>query len=148
MGDSICRGDEEKGERFNTENTENTEERRRTQRKNGEIPACGGAGLRQRRRPQDDDARRIVRDAEGAEKSPSESAMRLRSWQAGAQLAAPLPRIVGIVAAIDGGPALRDRRYEGSVPRVPFSATRLGLRRRRGMLCCDLGLCASLLGIF
>jgi len=44
------------------------EEPQRTQRKAGEIPASGGAGMRQRRRRQDDDARPIVRDGEDAEK--------------------------------------------------------------------------------
>ena len=32
--------------------------------KDGEILACGGAGMRQRRRPQDDDVHRIVSEAE------------------------------------------------------------------------------------
>ena len=62
------------GEQIKRFATEGTEKRRRkqrktkgkitaeaqsTQRKPGEIPAYGGDGLKQRRRPQDDDAHRI-----------------------------------------------------------------------------------------
>jgi hypothetical protein len=48
--------------------------------KAGEIPASGGTGMRQRRRPQDDDARRIVGDAENAEKGNGKSAARDVAW--------------------------------------------------------------------
>jgi len=47
----------EEGEKIDTEGTE---EERRTQRKTRAIPACGGAGLRQRCRPQDDGAVSVV----------------------------------------------------------------------------------------
>jgi hypothetical protein len=56
---------EEKGEKINTEDTEETGEHR----EGGRDPS---AGLRQRRRPQDDDARRFVRDAEKGEKINTE----------------------------------------------------------------------------
>src|SRR5271170_2458349 len=77
-------------------NTECTEEKRRTQRKRersfDRLGAKAPASLRKiTQGRQDDDAHRIVRDAEGAEKDQGESATMLTLWQAGAQQAAPLP---------------------------------------------------------
>jgi len=71
-------------------NTEVTEERRRTQRKTGSpqrrsTHRKAGAILHPLSRVQDDDACRLVRDAEGAEKSNGGCVTWLRSRQAGAQ---------------------------------------------------------------
>src|SRR5271155_4079757 len=73
----------DKGEaRGNRRDAEDTEEKAKRD---------PSAGLRQRRRPQDDDARPIVRGAECAGRGLAGWAAWLTSWQAGAQQAAPLP---------------------------------------------------------
>src|SRR5271155_1515274 len=77
-------------------NTECTEEERRTQRKRersfDRLGAKAPASLRKiTQGRQDDDAHRIVRGAEDAEKDQGQSATMLTLWQAGAQRAAPLP---------------------------------------------------------
>jgi hypothetical protein len=63
----VSLGAESGVKRFDTEYTE------KKRRKIGARRRDPSAGLRQMRRPQDDDAHRIVREAEGAEKTVNQS---------------------------------------------------------------------------
>src|SRR5277367_100623 len=101
----------DKGEaRGNRRDAEDTEEKAKRD---------PSAGLRQRRRPQDDDARPIVRGAECAGRGLAGWAAWLTSWQAGAQ---PFD------------PALRDLRMNRAAARFTSSAPTPN-RRMRGRVC-------------